>query len=93
MSAVAVLRALAALALAGAPGRVRRRAGRGARHRTPAARARAPGGPGQLPDRRLGPVGGTNRRIYKFNAQFDEWVFLPAVEAYEYVTPDFIENG
>jgi phospholipid-binding lipoprotein MlaA len=38
------------------------------------------------------PWEGTNRRIYKFNAQFDEWVFLPAVDAYEYVTPDFIEN-
>ena len=30
--------------------------------------------------------------MYKFNAQFDEYVFLPAVNAYEFVTPDFIED-
>jgi phospholipid-binding lipoprotein MlaA len=33
-----------------------------------------------------------NRAFYKFNARFDEWVFLPAVNAYEFVTPDFIED-
>jgi phospholipid-binding lipoprotein MlaA len=34
-----------------------------------------------------------NRRIYKFNAQFDEYVFLPVVSAYEFITPDFVEDG
>src|SRR5688500_11194880 len=38
------------------------------------------------------PWEGMNRAFYKFNAHFDEWVFLPAVDAYEFVTPDFIEN-
>ena len=30
--------------------------------------------------------------VYKFNAQFDEYLFLPVVRAYEFVTPDFIEE-
>lgn len=38
------------------------------------------------------PWEGTNRALYKFNAQFDRWVFLPVVNAYEFVTPDFIER-
>ena len=29
--------------------------------------------------------------MYKFNALFDDYVFLPVVNAYEFVTPDFIE--
>ncbi len=27
-----------------------------------------------------------NRRVYHFNYRFDEWVFLPVVRGYEYVT-------
>lgn len=33
-----------------------------------------------------------NRGIYLFNAQFDRYVFLPLVNAYRFVTPDFIEE-
>lgn len=39
------------------------------------------------------PWEGMNRRIYKFNALFDQYVFLPVVNAYEFITPDFIETG
>jgi len=38
------------------------------------------------------PIEGTNRAVYNFNARFDQWIFLPAVRAYEFVTPDFVEN-
>lgn len=34
-----------------------------------------------------------NRLVYIFNAQFDEYVFLPVVNAYEFITPDLIEKG
>ncbi|WP_319370408.1 VacJ family lipoprotein [uncultured Ilyobacter sp.] len=34
-----------------------------------------------------------NRRVYYFNAKFDEYIFLPVVETYKYVTPNFIETG
>lgn len=34
-----------------------------------------------------------NRRMYRFNAQFDRWVFLPAVNGYRLVMPDFAEKG
>lgn len=34
-----------------------------------------------------------NRRIYNFNAVFDEYVFLPVVRAYEYVLPDIAQTG
>ncbi len=34
-----------------------------------------------------------NRRIYHFNYRFDEWVFLPVVHGYEYVTPRFVRTG
>ena len=34
-----------------------------------------------------------NRRIYNFNAVFDEYVFLPVVRAYEFVLPDFAQTG
>ena len=32
----------------------------------------------------------TNRAIYKFNAQFDRYVYLPVVNAYTAVTPKFV---
>ncbi|GJL59089.1 MAG: hypothetical protein NPIRA03_19460 [Nitrospirales bacterium] len=38
------------------------------------------------------PIEGFNRGVYKFNAQFDEYVFLPVVEGYEAVMPDFFEE-
>ena len=34
-----------------------------------------------------------NRRVYHFNYRFDEWVFLPVVEGYRYVTPGFVRSG
>jgi phospholipid-binding lipoprotein MlaA len=34
-----------------------------------------------------------NRRIYNFNAVFDEYVFLPVVRAYEFVLPDVAQTG
>jgi phospholipid-binding lipoprotein MlaA len=39
------------------------------------------------------PLQGINRSIYRFNYYFDRYVFLPAVSAYKYVTPDPIEKG
>nr|WP_262410669.1 VacJ family lipoprotein [Pseudomonas alcaligenes] len=34
-----------------------------------------------------------NRRVYHFNYRFDEWVFLPVVDGYRYVTPGFVRTG
>ena len=34
-----------------------------------------------------------NRRVYHFNYRFDEWVFLPVVNGYRYVTPSFLRTG
>jgi phospholipid-binding lipoprotein MlaA len=34
-----------------------------------------------------------NRRIYNFNAIFDQYVFLPVVRAYEFVLPGFAQTG
>lgn len=45
-----------------------------------------------FPLRIYDPWEGTNRAIYNFNAQFDEYLFLPLVRGYEFVTPDFIEG-
>ena len=39
------------------------------------------------------PLEGFNRGVYKFNAVFDELVFLPVVDAYETVTPEFARTG
>ncbi|MCU0561166.1 MAG: VacJ family lipoprotein [Desulfobacterales bacterium] len=39
------------------------------------------------------PWEGMNRRIYNFNAIFDEYVFLPVVRAYEFVLPDIAQTG
>ena len=38
------------------------------------------------------PIEGFNRGVYKFNAKFDEYVFLPVVNGYEAVMPDFFED-
>ena len=34
-----------------------------------------------------------NRAIYNFNAVFDNYVFLPVVNAYEFVLPDIVQTG
>jgi phospholipid-binding lipoprotein MlaA len=34
-----------------------------------------------------------NRRIYNFNAVFDYYVFLPVVDAYEFVLPNLAQKG
>jgi phospholipid-binding lipoprotein MlaA len=39
------------------------------------------------------PWGPLNRRIYNFNAVFDQYVFLPVVRAYEFVLPNFAQTG
>ena len=39
------------------------------------------------------PWEGFNRTMYRFNYRFDRYVFLPAVSAYQAVTPDPLEQG
>lgn len=39
------------------------------------------------------PIEGFNRWVYRFNGQFDEYVYLPAVDAYKAVTPQFFRTG
>lgn len=39
------------------------------------------------------PLESWNRRLYHFNYRFDQWVFLPVVDGYRYVTPDLVETG
>lgn len=34
-----------------------------------------------------------NRRVYHFNYRFDEWVLLPVVRGYRYVTPSLVRSG
>ena len=34
-----------------------------------------------------------NRRVYHFNYRFDEWVLLPVVDGYRYVTPRVVRSG
>lgn len=34
-----------------------------------------------------------NRRVYHFNYRADEWVMLPVVRGYRYVTPRFVRTG
>lgn len=38
------------------------------------------------------PWEGMNRRVYTFNYYFDRYFFLPVVETYRFVTPDFAER-
>lgn len=38
------------------------------------------------------PWEGFNRSTYYFNARFDQYVFLPVVRGYEFITPDFLEQ-
>jgi len=39
------------------------------------------------------PWEGFNRSMYRFNARFDQYVFLPVVSGYETVMPDVAETG
>jgi phospholipid-binding lipoprotein MlaA len=39
------------------------------------------------------PLESWNRRVYHFNYRFDQWVFLPVVDGYRYVTPGFLRTG
>jgi phospholipid-binding lipoprotein MlaA len=39
------------------------------------------------------PWQGFNRTMYRFNYQFDRYVFLPAVRTYKAITPDIVETG
>ncbi len=39
------------------------------------------------------PLENWNRRVYHFNYRFDQWVFLPVVNGYRYITPSFLRTG
>jgi len=39
------------------------------------------------------PIESFNRSTYKFNANFDQYVFLPVVRGYEFVTPELAQTG
>jgi len=39
------------------------------------------------------PFESMNRASYRFNARFDKYVYLPALNGYQYITPDFVEQG
>jgi phospholipid-binding lipoprotein MlaA len=39
------------------------------------------------------PWEGMNKRIYNFNYQFDQWVFLPVARGYKAVLPQFARSG
>jgi phospholipid-binding lipoprotein MlaA len=39
------------------------------------------------------PIEGFNRGMYRFNAGFDKYIFLPIVSAYETVMPDIAQDG
>jgi phospholipid-binding lipoprotein MlaA len=39
------------------------------------------------------PLESWNRRVYHFNYRFDEWVFLPIVDGYRYITPNLLQSG
>ncbi|MDR6232480.1 phospholipid-binding lipoprotein MlaA [Pseudomonas psychrotolerans] len=34
-----------------------------------------------------------NRRVYHFNYRLDQWVLLPVVNGYRYITPGFVRSG
>jgi phospholipid-binding lipoprotein MlaA len=48
--------------------------------------------PGEKPIPISDPIEGWNRGVYNFNAQFDRYVFLPLVDAYRFVTPEFVRD-
>lgn len=44
-------------------------------------------------DRISDPLEPLNRRIYRFNYHFDKYVFLPLVNVYTFILPEFVEDG
>lgn len=38
------------------------------------------------------PIEGFNRRVYTFNYYFDKYLYLPVVNSYEFITPDYVED-
>ncbi len=38
------------------------------------------------------PLQGFNRRAYTFNYYFDKFLYLPVVNSYEFITPDYVEK-
>lgn len=38
------------------------------------------------------PLESFNRSIYWFNAKFDEYVYLPIIDSYEYITPGVVQD-
>ena len=46
-----------------------------------------------LSDEISDPWEGFNRSMYRFNYRFDKYVFLPVVNGYKFITPDFLEQG
>lgn len=38
------------------------------------------------------PMEGWNRGVYKFNYQFDKYLFIPVVKSYEFVMPNYAED-
>ena len=44
-------------------------------------------------DRISDPWEGFNRRMYRFNYHFDRIIFLPIVQLYSAILPDFVEDG
>ncbi|MCP4288822.1 MAG: VacJ family lipoprotein [Gammaproteobacteria bacterium] len=39
------------------------------------------------------PWEGFNRTMYNFNARFDEYIFLPVVDGYRFITPTIVQAG
>lgn len=48
---------------------------------------------GPAPIDRKDPLETVNRRIYRFNAVFDKWVFLPALRTYRLLVPSPLRRG
>jgi len=46
-----------------------------------------------LSDEISDPWEGFNRTMYRFNYRFDKYLFLPVVNGYKIITPDFLEQG
>jgi phospholipid-binding lipoprotein MlaA len=46
-----------------------------------------------LSDEISDPWEGFNRSMYRFNYRFDKYLFLPVVNGYKFIMPDFMEKG
>jgi phospholipid-binding lipoprotein MlaA len=46
-----------------------------------------------LSDKISDPWEGFNRSMYRFNYRFDKYLFLPVVNGYKFIMPDFMEKG